>query len=77
MPFLTRTRLEGAAVSLGYSRGQAKRIAARTLARDDIHQIEAAFADPSMMTYSDPTGEEAVDRVLLAILASQAMAVAS
>lgn len=65
MPTLTRTALENAASDIGYSRGQSKSLASRILARDDFDYIQEQLLNPdNARTWADPTGEEAVMRVM-------------
>lgn len=68
MPKISRTHFENEARKQGYSRGQAKRIAAKIMARPDIDYCIEQLTLGYVLTYADPTGEAAVWNVMVAAL---------
>lgn len=64
MPKITATTFENAARDLGYSRGRAKKYAARIMSHPLLDVIVEQLTLPKWATHPDPTGEEAVWRVM-------------
>lgn len=73
MPTLTATSFENAARDLGYSRGQAKKYAARIISHPHLDLIVEQLTLPTETDHHDPTGEEAVWRVTHHALATNAL----
>lgn len=66
---ITRSTIENAALVHGWSRGQAKRIAARIVARPDWGQIRDVLTERFVFDYDDPTAWDALWNVLTEQLA--------
>src|SRR5690625_1643567 len=77
MPKIGRRTIEDAARENGYSRSQAKRIAARIVARPDWGDIQSTLAERFLLPHSDPTAWDAVWNVLTEQLARNHAGVAT
>lgn len=64
MSTISRTTLETVAMGQGYSRGQAKRVAARIVARPDWGAIQDVLTEQFVLPHSDPTAWDAIWTVL-------------
>ena len=67
---ISRTTIENAALSQGFSRGQSKRIAARIVARPDWGEIQDVLTERFWLPHSDPTAWDALWNVLTEQLAA-------
>lgn len=74
---ISRTAFESAARSLGYSRGQAKKYAARIMARPDLDLIIEQLTQGGWLPHKDPTADEAMWRVMHQALAGNVLETAS
>ena len=74
---ISRTTFENAARDLGHSRGQAKKIAARIMARPDLDFITEQLTQRGWLPHHDPTADEALWRVMHAALAGNVLETAS
>lgn len=61
---ISRTTIENAALSQGFSRGQAKAIARRIVARPDWSEIQSVLAERFWLPHADPTAHEAIWKTL-------------
>lgn len=68
MPKITETFLKKLALDMGYSVRRSKQYARHIVSAPWFPVVVETYSMPSTITYSDPTGEDAIHNVLTAAL---------
>lgn len=64
MPKITETFLKNLAIELGFSVRRSKQYARHIVTAPWFPVVEETYSLPSVITYSDPTGERAIHNLL-------------